>query len=738
MRTFDLRRPSRRRLGVVAVGALVLAGFVAPGAAQAATGGLTPETAVPLALDTVVAADNVGGLDFMDGLTTPGSWPYWGAVVWYSVEVVVPGTLTVETSANTGDPTLEVWTAAGAFVDQDDDSGPGWLNARVSVALPPGTYLVGLGGYNSSEGSVTLSTSFTLGVPTAPRNVGVAPADGAATVTWLPPTAPWSLTGYVLTCSEDGGESYECGTSATTSATLSGLTNGVPYQIWVHAVNANGDSPAAGPVTVVPQVVSSTSVSIAPTAPVSGEEFVVYASAVDASDSSVLTEGTLTVTVDGVPVADVDPGAGFVSAPQTHLAGPMSVVAEYSGTAAVAASTDALSVTVGQIAQAVTIDPLPEDAVFGDVVAPTATSSAGLPITFSAAGACVAEGDPGEQVVRMTDVGECEVTATQEGTAEVAAASDSGSVTVGRAPQELALTGALVDWRYDATQGVAVTSDAGLPVTVEAAGACTLADGVLTPAAVGPCTVTATQEGDEHYLPAAPLEVTVQVLPRLDVVTLSDLPASVRGVLHLPVTATSALGLPVTITGSGACTVAAGEVVMVNVGACTVTGATAGDAVTEAASASATITVMGVPATVFAQVVGAVGDPVEGLGVRGSGSWLRPGSELALTVYSTPRSVGSVTASLEGTAVVGGVLPALEDGTHRLLATGTALDGTPATYEVRFGVEDGVVVWIGTPPLALTGPDLGGALALAALWLTAGLALVAWRRGLTRRELRTV
>jgi len=561
-----------------------------------------------------------------------------------------------------------------------------------------------------------------------------------ASVSWAPPAQPWDLTRYDLTCTENGGAPYACGSTvapgdgsaAPTSYELTGLTNGSLYTVSVTATNAVGTSPAAGPVEVTPRAVSATTVTIAPSTLVSGQAFVVIASTVDVSDGMPVVGGTLTVTVDGTETADADPGPGFTSAPLTHLAGPLLVNAVYSGTPAVLGSTGSAGLTVSQQTQAITMDALPTDLVFGDVVSPQATSSHGLPITFTGTGACTVVLVDGDPELRMTGVGLCELAAGQVGTSEVTAAAASVTATVGQAPQVLTVS-ALSDMVYGTTQPVSAESDAGLPVTLAASGVCALADGVLTTAGVGLCTVRATQEGDTNHLPADPVTVTLDVSRRADVVTLSELPVLIRGVAQVPVTATSQHGLPVTISGSGACMVVDGDLVTMDVGTCTITATTQGDDVTEPASATATVEVFGVPASVFAQLVGGVGAAVDGLAVRGSGSWLRPGTPLTLTVHSTPRTLGSITTSRTGTAVVNGVLPALGDGAHRLVATGTALDGTAVTSEVTFGVEDGQIIWVGVPPrLASTGPGLDGAGALAALWLVAGAGLLVVRRRVLR------
>ena len=148
-------------------------------------------------------------------------------------------------------------------------------------------------------------------------------------------------------------------------------------------------------------------------------------------------------------------------------------------------------------------------------------------------------------------------------------------------------------------------------------------------------------------------------------------------------------------------------------------------------------TVVAEPASVFTQIVGQVGDVVTTASGRASGTWLRPGTALTLTVYSAPQGVGSIPVRLDGTAVATGTLPALAEGTHHLVARGTALDGTVVEDSLAFGVDEhGIIVWIGTAPrtLAGTGADIQEAGMLAVLWLITGASLLVIRRRFVLRR----
>jgi len=113
-------------------------------------------------------------------------------------------------------------------------------------------------------------------VPDAPTGVSASSSDGAATISWTAPgnDGGSSITSYTVTASGSGG-SCTTPNGATTSCTISGLTNGMAYTFNVVATNAVGNSvvssssspvtPAAVPSTptsVAATVINSTSVSL--------------------------------------------------------------------------------------------------------------------------------------------------------------------------------------------------------------------------------------------------------------------------------------------------------------------------------------------------------------------------------------------------------------------------------------------------------------------------------------------
>ncbi len=654
------RRPFRRPLAATAVLALVLVGLGAgPAAAAPLVGGPTFSDPVTLPVPTlngIFEGSNEESSNTRTSSTmTP---PYWSNVGWYSFTPDVSGTLTVVTAAQTAsyDTTLEVWTAAGGFVGQNDDYVG--LNSRLVVGLRAGVpYRLGLGswagtGYAGNPGVATMTLAFTSAAPGAPTDVQAVADHRSAHVSWDEPD-PFA-TSFTVWCTPEGGAEFGCGqtTAATgqspaTETTITDLTNGVTYGVRVTGHNSVGSSAPSATATVTPRGPATIEIAVDPAAPVSGE-LVNVAVTVTSADGP--ATGTVDVEIGGMSYPGVALVNGVAAVQVTLAVGSYTVAVAYSGSAAVTPGAASTTLDVAKRSQVVSFAPLPASPVYGDApVTLFGSSSQSLPVTYSASGACTATGDQ----LSFTGVGECSVTASQAGTSEVHAASQTRTTMVAKRPQALAVSG---------------------------------------------------------------------------------LPPLIAGNGQFAVTSSSSVGLPVTLAASGACTVFGGVVTVTDVGTCTLTATQAGDAVTLPGTATVTATIAGTPATASLWIGFGVGDTAQGSPVVVTGSGLRPGMALTLTVYSTPTQVGATSASALGSAVTTGELPALEAGEHRVVARGTALDGTRVTKVVRFAVDDaGIVTRIGAPaPLADSGIQTAPA-PLALLWLVLGLCLIATRRTLRRR-----
>jgi hypothetical protein len=138
---------------------------------------------------------------------------------------------------------------------------------------------------------------------------------------------------------------------------------------------------------------------------------------------------------------------------------------------------------------------------FGDADFPvSATSSSGLPVSFTASGSCTITA----ATVHLVSAGSCTVTASQAGDATYAAATPlPQTFAIARANQTITF-GSLGGKRLgDADFTVSATASSGLNVSFAATGNCTVSGTTVHLTGAGSCTITASQAGNTDYDAAA-------------------------------------------------------------------------------------------------------------------------------------------------------------------------------------------------------------------------------------------
>lgn len=142
----------------------------------------------------------------------------------------------------------------------------------------------------------------------------------------------------------------------------------------------------------------------------------------------------------------------------------------------------------------------------------TATSTSGLAVTFTSNTPSTCTVSDGKLVA--VSVGECSVTATQDGNAQFASALPAQQL-FKILPHAQAITFASPGFQsIDGTPPALVaTADSGLPVSFASStpDVCTVSGTTLTLVSRGQCTIAALQPGDGSYVAAAPVIVTFTV-----------------------------------------------------------------------------------------------------------------------------------------------------------------------------------------------------------------------------------
>jgi flagellar motor protein MotB len=131
-----------------------------------------------------------------------------------------------------GSGTSDEWFGLGGYPGQNSTGGLGGLSASYSFY-----------GDNNANGSVVIS--YTTGAPNAPTNVNGTPGNSNVFLYWSAPTTSGSggVTSYVVRYATSPFSSWTTAsmcTGATTSCTVTGLTNDTGYEFEVAAVNTIG------------------------------------------------------------------------------------------------------------------------------------------------------------------------------------------------------------------------------------------------------------------------------------------------------------------------------------------------------------------------------------------------------------------------------------------------------------------------------------------------------------------
>lgn len=257
-------------------------------------------------------------------------------------------------------------------------------------------------------------------------------------------------------------------------------------------------------------------------------------------------------------------------------------------------------VSSGQLAQVITFNPIPQQAV-GNTLAVYATASSGLPVTFSVVqnGNCSVSGN----VVSFLNGGACGVLANQAGNANFSAAAQVGQLVQVGAPVAQTITFAAIPTQTIGTSiSLMATASSGLAVSFASTtpGVCTVSGNMAVLVAGGTCTIVASQAGGGVYGSASVSQSFTVALPQT--ILFPAIPSQPAGSTLIP-SATASSGLPVSFTvgSNGNCSLSGSTVTFLHVGSCSIVANQPGNSMYGAAAAvSQVVTVVkGNPTIVF-------------------------------------------------------------------------------------------------------------------------------------------
>lgn len=272
----------------------------------------------------------------------------------------------------------------------------------------------------------------------------------------------------------------------------------------------------------------------------------------------------------GLPVSFSATGKCSINGTTVHItgAGSCNITASQAGNTMYQAAPDVVrSFVIAKANQTITFDELQPQAA-GDSLSIGATTSSGLPVSFSVAGNCTLSGT----TVYLNSGGSCTITATQTGDANYnAAPAVERRFDISKANQTI-IFGALENKTFgDDDVEMSATASSGLAVSFAVSGDCSLNGTTVRIAAAGECTVTASQAGDDMYNPAEDVAQSFTIARADQTITFDALGDKTFTDADFAIDAHASSGLPVSFGATGSCTVDGKLVHIAGAGECSIT-----------------------------------------------------------------------------------------------------------------------------------------------------------------------
>ena len=415
------------------------------------------------------------------------------------------------------------------------NSATGVISGTPTTASASSTYTV-TGNYSAAGQTATATVDIAIVaiVPGAPTSVAGVAGNGQVVVSWTAPssTGGSAITDYTVQYSSNGGSTWSTFThtaSASTSLTVTGLTNGTAYVFQVAAVNAAGrGSYSSTSASVTPKSSDSTLSNLVSSASTLSPGFTsgnqTYTLVVTNSTSSITltpttTDAGATVKIGGISVTS-GTASGSISLNVGTTVISVVVTAE-NGT------TRTYSVTVSRPSN---------DATLTSLVASTGALNAAFDPTVISYTQSVANSVSAMTVTAVVHETNAAIkvngVATSSGatSASISLAIGSNTIQVEVTAQDgTKITYTIVVTRAHADQAMLTISTlaatygqtlnlntsggsgSGAVTYVVSSGNCTITSGVLTPTGAGACVVIATKAGDSTYNSISSASTTINI-----------------------------------------------------------------------------------------------------------------------------------------------------------------------------------------------------------------------------------
>lgn len=238
---------------------------------------------------------------------------------------------------------------------------------------------------------------------------------------------------------------------------------------------------------------------------------------------------------------------------------------------------------ISKAGQQIAFDPLPNKTLADPDFSVSATASSNLVVSFAVSGACTLNGNQ----VHLTGAGACTITATQEGNANINAATPvARTFSIDKSNQQITFE-ALADKEFgDADFQISATASSNLAISFAASGNCTVSGSQVHLAGAGLCTITASQGGNENINAAPDVTRSFTINKANQTITFDALSPGTFGDSPFTASATGgASGNPIAFSSQtpAVCSMSSSTVTILSAGTCTIRASQAGDSNYDAA-----------------------------------------------------------------------------------------------------------------------------------------------------------
>ena len=484
-------------------------------------------TGLPAGLSVDIATGNIFGTpaaagSFNVGLSATNAGGTGEATLMLTIS---PATQTITFGVQASPRT---WSAGGSFAISPVATGGASGNAIVYSSLTIGVCTVSgatvsiitagictLAADQAGNANFAAATQVTRNViinaivPGAPTGLMASAGDTIASLTFTAPTSSGgaAITGYGASCTPSAP-----GSASASPINLTALTNSVQYTCTVRATNSAGTGSPSSSVMFTPN-----QTQVAPTFTSANNALVNVTEPLSFQASVSGTPAVFTFSSMGTLPAGVSFSAAGLFSGTPASGSAASYPLTLTVTNAAGSAMQSFTLTVSKLAQTVTFANPGAQTFSGSpiMLSPSATSGLTVTLTSNTLAVCTVSG----LQVSFVATGQCNLTASQTGTADYLAATPVvQEFTVGVSSQTITFpVQSPISRSFSAGASFSInppaSASSGLSVTYSSTttGVCTVSGQNVTMVAVGICTIAANQAGNANFTAASQVTRSVAI-----------------------------------------------------------------------------------------------------------------------------------------------------------------------------------------------------------------------------------